>query len=36
MVRLLEKQRTGEWLSMADISYKIDMLKLPLTLYRFL
>lgn len=30
------KNRTGEWLSIADISCKIDMLKLPLTLYRFL
>lgn len=36
MVRLLEKQRTGEWLSIVDISCKVDMLKLPLTLYRFL
>lgn len=31
-----KNKRTGEWLSMADISCKIDMLKLPLTLYRFL
>lgn len=31
-----KNKRTGEWLSMADISCKTDMLKLPLTLYRFL